>query len=925
MLASLAAAALGLAEGFVAAADAPPAGSKPTPEQVEFFETRIRPLLVSECYPCHSHQASKLKGNLHLDSSAALLKGGDSGPAVVPGNPDSSLVVRAVRYKEQELAMPPKKRLSDAQIADVETWVRMGATWPDAGGSAATNSPSGYDWARFRAEHWAFRKVEKAPAPPVIHQAWVRSPIDAFVLARLEAAALKPAPPAEKRLLIRRAFLDLIGLPPTPEQVSAFLADSSPGAFAAVVDRLLASTQYGERWGRHWLDVARYSDGLGGFLDNDSLPEAWRYRDWVVAALNQDLPYNAFVKAQIAGDLISSSPEAGIATGFFAVGPTYNSDGGDPEAQAQAQAETLADRVDSLTRAFLGLTAACARCHDHKFDPISVRDYYGLAGIFNNTKVALLPIVSQETVQAYEAGQKAIKQQEETLRAAVAMAQERITRERSRESARYLTALLDYHRTQPATAGTNELNAFARKQSLNPETMHHWVELLRDAAAKEKLPGLSAWFDTKAGDAGGVTNRDALVMQATAFQEHVNAAWDQLDTREVVYASALASTKTDEERKKIAKPSLSNDDQKWAEILRKGPWRNDPYVAGNVEEREHLGRLKTELEGLKKFAPPSYAKAHRLAEAGTNDMAVAIRGDLRRPGEPAPRRFLEIVAGREALLFREGSGRRLLAEAVVDPGNPLTARVIVNRVWKHHFGQGLVRTPSNFGVMGEKPTHPELLDWLAATFVEEGWSLKALHRRILLSATWQMSSRHDAGAFAMDGENRLLWRMNPRKLEVESWRDSLLFVAGQLNTTLGGPSTEHILESPRRTLYATVSRNGDRFASDEFLRLFDFPAPRVSSESRASSTVPQQSLFAMNSPFMMARSKSFAERLLKERSEDRARLERAYQLLYGRMPSPDETKLGLAFLAGSTEGESKRRWESYAQVLLASQEFRQIQ
>lgn len=925
MCAWLAVAAIGLHDGTVVAADATPKGSQPTPEQIEFFESKIRPLLVAECYPCHSHQATKLKGSLYLDSSAAMLKGGESGPAVVPGNPDTSLLVKAVRYKEQEIAMPPKKRLTDAQIADLETWVRTGSVWPEAGGVVATNGPSGYDWAKFRAEHWAFRKVEKPPPPAVTNRTWIRSPIDAFVLARLEAAKLKPAPAADKRLLIRRAFLDLIGLPPTPEQVSAFLADPSPDAFATVVDRLLASTQYGERWGRHWLDVARYSDGLGGFLDNDSLTEAWRYRDWVVSALNQDLPYNAFVKAQIAGDLISSSPEAGIATGFFAVGPTYNSDGGDPEAQAQAQAETLADRVDTLSRAFLGLTAACARCHDHKFDPISARDYYGLAGVFNNTKVALMPIVSQEIVLAYEAGQKAIKQQEETLRAALATAQERIARQRSRDSARYLNALLEYHRTRSTPAGTHDLSAFARKQSLEPETMQHWVELLRDPSAKERIPALSAWFEGKAGDLGAGTNRDALVTQANAFQEHVNAAWDQLDTREAVYASTLAATKTDEERKKIAKPTLSNEDQQWAEVLRKGPWRNDPYVAGDAGERESLGRLKAELERLKKFAPPAYPKAHRLIEVGTNDMAVAIRGDLRKPGEPAPRRFLEIIAGKEAPLFREGSGRRLLAEAVADAGNPLTARVLVNRVWKHHFGQALVRTPSNFGVMGEKPTHPELLDWLAATFVEDGWSLKALHRRILLSSTWQMSSRYEASAFAVDGENRLLWRMNPRKLEVESWRDSLLFVAGQLDTTLGGPPTEHILESPRRTLYATVSRNGDRFASDEFLRLFDFPAPRVTSETRASSTVPQQSLFAMNSAFMAARSKGFAERLLKEGGDDRARIERAYHLLYGRMPAPDETNLGLAFLAGSTEGDSKRRWESYAQVLLSAQEFRQIQ
>ena len=331
------------------------------------------------------------------------------------------------------------------------------------------------------------------------------------------------------------------------------------------------------------------------------------------------------------------------------------------------------------------------------------------------------------------------------------------------------------------------------------------------------------------------------------------------------------------------------------------------------------------MERLRKVAPPIYQRAHMLAESGSKDMAVAIRGDLRKPGEPAPRRFLQIIAGENAPLFNEGSGRRQLADAVVDPANPLTARVIVNRVWKHHFGQALARTPSNFGVIGEKPTHPELLDWLAATFVENGWSLKKLHRMILLSATWQMSSRYDADAFAKDGENRLLWRMNPRKLEVESWRDSLLAVTGELDPALGGPPTDAIMESKRRTLYGSVSRNGDHYKSDEFLRLFDFPAPRATSEARTVSTVPQQYLFMLNSSFMTARAKALAERLAHESADDRARIERAYQLLYARPPEPGETDLALAFLADTASGEPGARWQSYAQVLLSAHEFRQIQ
>ena len=735
----------------------------PTPEQAEFFENKIRPILSNECFKCHSADAKKIKGELRLDSHAAILKGGESGPSVVPGKPEESLVIKAVRYKDEDTAMPPDKRLTDAQIADLEAWVKMGALWPEQGASATLAEKKGYDFAKWRAEHWAFRKVEKLAPPVVKDAAWVRNPVDAFVLARLEAAGLKPSPAAEKHTLIRRAYLDVTGLPPTPDQVEAFFTDTSPDAFAKVVDALLASPQYGERWGRHWLDVARYSDGLGGELDPAALPEAWRYRDWVVAALNRDMPYDQFVRAQIAGDLIPGDADLRVGTGFFAVGPTYVGDGGDPEATAQTRAETLADRVDTFSRAFLGLTVACARCHDHKFDPIPTRDYYAIAGIFNNTATHDIPLAPPKIVAAFESAQKAANEQEKKLK----------------------------------------------------------------AAEKDKL-------DTAA--------------------------------------------------------------------------------------------LKTELERLRKAVPPRFPFAHGLSDSGDKDMPVAIRGDLRKPGENAPRRFLQIVAGENAPHFTTGSGRLQLADAVADPANPLTARVMVNRVWQHHFGQALARTPSNFGVIGEKPTHPELLDWLAATFVEDGWSLKKLHRTILLSATWQMTSRYNAASFAADGDNRLLWRMNPRNAEVESWRDSLLSVTSELDLTLGGAPTDRILESTRRTLYGIVSRNGDRFLSDEFLRMFDFPAPRATSETRSMSTVPQQYLFMMNSAFMTARAKALAERLQREASDDRARIARAYVLLYSRPADPRELELGIAFLAGpANETDPHARWKSYAQVLLSAHEFRQIQ
>ena len=751
-------------------------------EQVEFFENKVRPLLVEHCYSCHSAEAEakgKLKAGLRMDSLEGLKKGGDSGPALTPGDPAKSLIVEAVNYRNEDMAMPPKAKLDDAQIQILTEWVQMGAPWP--GRDAAVAGPHGgepYDWAKFRTGHWAFRPVVKSSQPEVTDAAWIQNEVDRFVLARLEAAGLKPNAPAERHLLIRRAFLDLTGLPPSPEQVAAFLADESPEAFAKVVDPLLASPHYGERWARHWLDVARYSDGHGGFGDDRALPNAWRYRDWVVAAFNTDMPYDQFVTRQIAGDALKENPDP-VATGFFVVGPTYKDDGGDPEAKAVFEAETLSDRVDTFSRAFLGLTAACARCHDHKFDPITTKDYYAIAGVFRNTAQREHPVSPKAEVEAFEAAQAAIREQDQR------------------------------------------------------------------------------------------------------FNDFVHAAAKRLEKKPDEVEAVLEE-----------------------------------------ESKRELAALLARLEELKKSAPPSYQTAHCLQESGNADMAVALRGDLRKPGEMVKRRFLEIIAGKEPPPFTEGSGRLELARSVVAANNPLTARVIVNRVWGWHFGEPLVRTPSNFGMLGEKPTHPELLDWLAADFMEHGWSLKRLHRQILLSSTWQMSSRFNKEKFTKDGDNRLLWRMNPRKLEAEAWRDSLLAITGELEREPGGPSSEAIWNSKRRTLYIKISRSGDVFESDGFLRLFDLPSPAATSEKRVTTTVPQQYLFMMNSAFMMARSEALGNWMREQPGELPQQLHATYLRLYSRAPEPSEIELGSQWLGTISEPE---RWHRYAQVLLSAHELIQIQ
>ena len=531
-----------------------------------------------------------------------------------------------------------------------------------------------------------------------------------------------------------------------------------------LIDSLLQRPQYGERWGRHWLDVARYSDTGGWSQDNRPQPKAYHYRDWVVEAFNADMPFDEFVRRQIVGDQIDRS--SSIATGFFALGPTYSSDGGDPESIAQAKGETLDDRVDTFARAFLGLTVACARCHDHKFDPIPTQDYYSIAGIFNNTREAETPLSAEQVIEEYHNGQRPIRELEKRIRKT------------------------------------------------------------RRAASQEK--------------------------------------------------------------RRVSK-----------------------------EEQQQIQQWQKEVKELRAKAPPKYDFAHTIQDSGSADMQVALRGNLLKPGDTAPRRFLRIIAGEHRKHFAQGSGRAELADAVIDSNNPLTPRVIVNRIWMNHFGRALVRTPSNFGTLGETPTHPELLDWLAATFVESGWSIKTLHKRIMTSSTYRSSSALDEPAFAIDGDNQWLWRMNPRRMDAETWRDSLLAVTGELELSIGGVSIDNILVSNRRTLYAKVSRN-DPLESDKFLRMFDFPIPRASSAKRTSHVIPQQFLFMMNSQFMLDRAEALARRLREEADEVEERITKAYALLYSRRPTDSELRVAIRYLDSETPRD---RWQQYCHVLLSSNEF----
>ena len=752
-------------------------------DKILFFEERIRPVLAQKCFACHSEEADKngkLKAGLYLDSAKGLINGGDSGSAIVPGDLNMSKIYEAILYKDEDMAMPPKGKLPNHQIKDFEKWILMGAPWPGSDLNellASSTNEEPYDWDKFRKEHWAFRPISNAKIPTLDNNNNINNPIDNFINEKLYKNGLAPNDKASKNILLRRAYLTLIGIPPTPNELQNFLNDNSSNAFSEIIDKLLNSKHYGERWARHWLDVARYSDGHGGFGDNKALPNAWRYRDWVIKALNNDLPYDQFVTQQIAGDLIDDGKNP-IATGFFVVGPTYTSDGGDPEAKAQALAETLSDRVDTFSRAFLGLTAACARCHDHKFDPITTQDYYAIAGIFKNSRNSDVQVGDQRIIDAHNSWKKAMDEINKSI------------------------------------------NAF-----------------LEEEAKKLKV-----------------------------------------------------------NRKEVEK-SLT------------------------LDAKNKISNLRNELETLKKSEPEKPGNAHALNDSGTADMNIALRGDLRKKGEIAPRKFIEIIGGKSRPKYSIGSGRLELAMSVVDKKNPLTSRVMVNRIWGWHFGNGLVRTPSNFGVIGEAPTHSELLDWLSYKFINEGWSLKSLHKQIMMSATWQQSSLFNQKKFDIDGDNKFLWRFQPKKLEVESWRDSLLSVTGELDLKFGGSPDGEIINSKRRTIYATISRTGDKFKSDNFLRLFDFPAAVSTSPKRANSTVPQQYLFMLNSDFMNQRAAALGKSLFESETKKSHTITKAYEKLYSRIPETREIQLAQEWLGTNP---NINRWNQYAQVLLSAHEMIQL-
>ena len=779
-------------------------------DDLDFFEKKIRPVLVERCFKCHSSETVRPKGGLRLDRRDGVFDGGDSGAAAVSGKPDESLLIKAMSWSGVVSEMPPDKKLPDHIIANFREWIARGTAFPpDDAPKTATDKPHPVDVEQGR-EFWSFQPAHTVRAPQVSNPNWPRRKIDSFVLEQLDRQQMRPAPEADRRTLIRRLSFDLLGVPPTFAESEAFVADEAPDAYERLVERYLASPHYGERWGRHWLDVARYAEDHPTSEGTCMPPRfPFRYRDWVIQALNDDLPYDEFVRRQLAADLLDVPRSELAALGFLGLSPVYHKE---PKLAADVISVIVADewdeRLDTVTRSFLGLTVACARCHDHKFDPIKTDDYYALAGVMASTQLVEWPLV-----------------------------------ETSPEEAAALTEV--------------------QRQIID-------VELRFDYAR---------------------TNRK------TPKAEGVDVA--PFDAEVARWEAALKALK---ETKLFDGPIATG-------VRDAGLWINGDDPAWTLLDYQQ-GRPR--------------------------DLPIFVRGNPANPGPIVPRRFIEVLSPRNAKPYQQGSGRRELAEAIVGPvrgsrtressdqslttsATSLAARVIVNRVWGWHFDRPLVTTPSNFGRLGDAPSHPELLDDLTARFIESGWSLKWLHREIVLSATWRQASRSSADFHDHDPDNRWLWHMNRRRLEAEAWRDAVLSVSMELDTTMLGPSVSlDDAKFRRRTVYGIVSRQKPA----DLFRLFDFPDAKRHTENRLPTTTPLQQLYLLNSPFLQQQAEATVGRVLGENPEKTEEIARdLFRRILLRDPAIDELTEALNLVQNEAGEEPRESWAFLAHSLFATNEF----
>jgi mono/diheme cytochrome c family protein len=911
-------------------ADEPPAVPA---DQADFFERRVRPILAEHCWSCHGEK--KQQAGLRLDSRDAAIKGSDNGPIVVPGKPDDSQLVAAIR-RTGDLKMPPKSKLPDDGVAALTEWVRLGLPWPATPKSDAARAPDA------RKKHWAFQPVRDPPLPSVRDAAWPRTSIDRFILSTLEARGLSTAPRAHKHILLRRVSFELIGLPPTPEEVTAFEADQSPDAFSRVVDRLLASPHYGERWGRHWLDVARYADSKGYvFFEEATYPWAYTYRDWVIRAFNDDLPYDQFVVRQLAADQLDSHDSRSLAAlGFVTCGNHYMNNVHD----------ILDDRIDVITRGLLGLTVTCARCHDHKFDPVPTADYYSLYGVFRSASEPLIPplLDPPPTTVEYDKFDTELQKRQRALDEFVTRKYDELVTQAKSRLAEYLLAA-NATKDQPST---ENFMLLVEEGDLNPAMLQRWWIRL-DKARRTADPVWAAWHAFAALPEAEFANRAAEVcalLPSPLGGEGPGVRGPLAINRLVLQAVINPPPKSIAEVAQRYSELLNRVESKWNRQvqLAVGDRRSLPEKLDEPAEEE----LRQEFHGAD--APPNVPKSFGwgfltllpdrpsqtvyqklLKDVETwvmsgpgappramvlfddlipHEPRIFLRGNPNREGDFVPRQFLGAISRAPRRPFAHGSGRLGLARAIVDPANPLTARVLVNRVWHHHFGTGLVRTLGDFGLRADPPSHPELLDHLATTFVRDGWSIKKLHRAIVLSATYQQASEVERPS--SDPDNRLLTRFPRRRLDFEATRDALLAVSGSLDRAVGGPPVDITAGfAPRRTVYGFI----DRMNVPATFRTFDFPSPETSSPQRDQTTVAPQALFLMNNSFVFEAAKRLAQRAdvagLPTTAE---RVTRMYRLLFSRPPTANDLQLANDYLGAAPSAD---QWTRYAHALLLTNEF----
>ncbi len=907
--------------------------------QEDFFEKRIRPILADKCQTCHN---STLKtAGLDLSISEGFMRGGQSGPIVSSEASEKSRLLQVIGY-QGPIKMPPGGKLGEEEIALLTDWVESGAPWPGTEVAAVVRDdsrPGGFTEEERR--FWSFQKVQKPWLPEVKNEAWVRSPIDRFILARLQKEGLRPAPPADKATLLRRTTYDLTGLPPSEKEISDFLADDSPKAFEAVVDRLLASPRYGEHWGRHWLDVARYADSTGNDEDH-RYPYAWRYRDYVIDAFNQDLSYDQFLREQVAGDLLPPEEPGSInrpgivATGFLALGPKAIAQ----QDKMRMLYDVYDEQLDVVSKSFLGLTVTCARCHDHKFDPILTKDYYSMLGIFASTRsftrvgnhvsrLLFTPLVAAEEYQRYTDHKERISNKKLEVDDVVDQELERYNSMVSPRLAEYMLA------AHPLSGEKGGGAKSAPEKRLEQAILEKWRAYLKPRAVQR--PHLKEWREAAKKD-----REETARAYQTRFQGRLEEWSKVLEEWRIKVRRMLKEMNMPPP----PKPEFeAGSDRFFHEVYFEegGPFRlseSEQEKVFSTESRQQLTGLRAELKQLEESLPPEPDMACAVEDGEPVQQKVLLRGDYNNPGEEAPKAFPAILEKGEPPPAWKGSGRLQLAHWLTRPDHPLTSRVMVNRIWQWHFGEGLVRTPNNFGKLGARPTHPALLDYLAFRFVEEGWSIKKMHRLIMHSSVYGMSSeaRTEPGdKKRADPENKLLSHFSRRRLQVEEIRDGLLAIDGSLDLTMGGTlqsgfgtdgenSSKRLSLNPetidRRMVYLPLRRAN----LPTLLNLFDFGDAVMSMGKRASTNVAPQALFMMNSEFVAQRARNLASSLMGEKSDEARRVQRAYLITLNRSAQEEELQAGVSYVRGFREEFSNSAtdldaWYSFCRILMGSNDF----